>query len=289
MDQHIEEFLDYIQFERGYSIETVNAYTKDLIALEQFMTSEHLTLDSMKYVNTRALMNELYDSNYSRLTVSRMISCYRSFYNFLINRSILDDNPFNQLVHPKKTKKLPTFFYDEEMASIFNSLEPSHRFYERDLAILEVMYATGLRVSELTSLKIEDVHLDIGFIKVTGKGNKERIIPIGEYAIEAIKTYIDVRSHLTESILFLNYRGEPLTPRGLRYILNRIVEKAVGVYEIHPHKIRHTFATHLLNQGADMRTVQTLLGHVNLSTTGIYTHVTKEKLKETYMKYHPRQ
>src|SRR5699024_8202277 len=196
---------------------------------------------------------------------------------------------------PKQTRKIPSFFYQEEVEKLFEISNLDDPLGQRNQAIIEILYGTGIRVSECQSLRLNDIDFFIGTILVHGKGNKERYVPFGQYAKTALDTYInDGRNKLLNKgnnqtdILFLNARGAPLTTRGIRYILDKLVKDAALTLEIHPHKLRHTFATHMLNEGADLRTVQELLGHENLSTTQIYTHVTKDRLRSVYMKSHPR-
>lgn len=196
---------------------------------------------------------------------------------------------------PKSEKKLPSFLYQEELEKLFHVSDMTTPLGQRNQALLELLYATGIRVGECVKIRVSDIDFDIGTVFVTGKGNKERYVPFGSFAATALKTYIeDGRNSLLEktesqtNCLFLNVRGQPLTDRGIRFILNKMVEKTSLTVNIYPHKLRHTFATHMLNAGADLRTVQELLGHEHLSTTQIYTHVTKDYLRHVYMNSHPR-
>lgn len=226
-----------------------------------------------------------------RTSVSRKISTLRSLYQYWMSVDSDIQNPFIQLVHPKKEHHLPSFFYEEEMEKLFKTLDDGKKTNIRDRVILELLYATGIRVSELGHIQMSDIDLNYAFVKVLGKGNKERIVPFGEYCQSAIVDYIEQfrsQMRLDHDFLIVNMRGKPITERGVRYALNEIVKRTQGVYHIHPHKLRHTFATHLLNQGADMRSVQSLLGHESLSTTSQYTHVTKDQLRKVYLSAHPR-
>ena len=200
-------------------------------------------------------------------------------------------NPFVQLVHPKKEQYLPHFFYEEEMEALFKTVSSDAKKGLRDRVILELLYATGIRVSELVHIREQDLDMSSPGVKVLGKGNKERFIPFGEFCKQSIEAYLShfkPKLNSDHDFLLVNMKGDPITERGVRFVLNDVVKRTAGVTDIHPHKLRHTFATHMLNEGADLRTVQSLLGHVNLSTTGRYTHVSNEQLRKVYLNAHPR-
>ncbi|MGO1420428.1 MAG: tyrosine-type recombinase/integrase, partial [Staphylococcus equorum] len=229
--------------------------------------------------------------NLKRTSVSRKISTLRSFYEYWMTQDEKVINPFIQLVHPKKEQYLPHFFYEEEMEALFDTVEKDPKKGLRDRVILELLYATGIRVSELVHIKESDLDMNLPGVKVLGKGGKERFIPFGEFCKQSIERYLELfkpKIKNDHNYLLVNMNGAPITERGVRYVLNDVVKRTAGVTDIHPHKLRHTFATHMLNQGADLRTVQSLLGHVNLSTTGRYTHVTNEQLRKVYLNAHPR-
>ena len=200
------------------------------------------------------------------------------------------NNPFIQLVHPKKEQYLPQFFMKKKWKHyliLFQTMQKGLR----DRVVIELLYATGIRVSELVNIKVMDLDMNLPGVKVLGKGNKERFVPFGEFCRQSIEQYLEKFKPLkgkSHPYLIVNMKGDPITERGIRYLLNDVVKRTAGVTEIHPHKLRHTFATHLLNQGADLRTVQSLLGHVNLSTTGKYTHVSNQQLRKVYLNAHPR-
>ncbi|HCD5327466.1 tyrosine-type recombinase/integrase, partial [Staphylococcus aureus] len=224
-------------------------------------------------------------------SVSRKISTLRTFYEYWMTLDENIINPFVQLVHPKKEKYLPQFFYEEEMEALFKTVEEDTSKSLRDRVILELLYATGIRVSELVNIKKQDIDFYANGVTVLGKGSKERFVPFGAYCRQSIENYLEHFKPIqscNHDFLIVNMKGEAITERGVRYVLNDIVKRTAGVSEIHPHKLRHTFATHLLNQGADLRTVQSLLGHVNLSTTGKYTHVSNQQLRKVYLNAHPR-
>ncbi|EGQ0288554.1 tyrosine recombinase XerC [Staphylococcus pseudintermedius] len=291
MKQIQEQFLDMLKRERFFSDHTLKAYHDDLVQFNRFLAQEQLSLTAFKYIDARNYLQTLYDLGLQRTTVSRKISTLRSFYAFRMTQDHEIVNPFVQLVHPKKERYLPTFFYTEEMEALFQTVMQDAHKGLRDRVILELFYATGIRVSELVSLKTEDVDLEMCWIKVLGKGGKERIVPFGEFCRQSIEQYLAEFApiqNVQHPYLITNLKGQPITERGVRYVLNDIVKRTAGVTSIHPHKLRHTFATHLLNEGADLRTVQSLLGHVNLSTTGRYTHVTNQQLRNVYLQAHPR-
>ncbi|EJO7116878.1 tyrosine recombinase XerC [Staphylococcus pseudintermedius] len=291
MKQIQEQFLDMLKRERFFSDQTLKAYHDDLVQFNRFLAQEQLSLTAFKYIDARNYLQTLYDLGLQRTTVSRKISTLRSFYAFWMTQDHEIVNPFVQLVHPKKERYLPTFFYTEEMEALFQTVMQDAHKGLRDRVILELFYATGIRVSELVSLKTEDVDLEMCWIKVLGKGGKERIVPFGEFCKQSIEQYLAEFApiqNVQHPYLITNLKGQPITERGVRYVLNDIVKRTAGVTSIHPHKLRHTFATHLLNEGADLRTVQSLLGHVNLSTTGRYTHVTNQQLRNVYLQAHPR-
>ncbi|EGQ0322676.1 TPA: tyrosine recombinase XerC [Staphylococcus pseudintermedius] len=291
MKQIQEQFLDMLKRERFFSDHTLKAYHDDLVQFNRFLAQEQLSLTAFKYIDARNYLQTLYDMGLQRTTVSRKISTLRSFYAFWMTQDHGIVNPFVQLVHPKKERYLPTFFYTEEMEALFQTVMQDAHKGLRDRVILELFYATGIRVSELVSLKTEDVDLEMCWIKVLGKGGKERIVPFGEFCRQSIEQYLAEFApiqNIQHPYLITNLKGQPITERGVRYVLNDIVKRTAGVTSIHPHKLRHTFATHLLNEGADLRTVQSLLGHVNLSTTGRYTHVTNQQLRNVYLQAHPR-
>ncbi|MGL6030969.1 MAG: tyrosine recombinase XerC [Kurthia gibsonii] len=296
ISQHeaLQQFITYIQLEKNYSALTSEAYQQDLQEFFSFLKQEQVTtLEEVEYVHARLFVTQLYNEEKARATISRKISSIRSFFRFLNREFQLNDASFQSLYHPKKESRLPRFFYEEELKMLFEANEGETPKEKRELAILELLYATGIRVSELTSIQLKDVDFSLSILRVMGKGRKERYVPFGQFAYEALQLYVtDARPILMKKqqhdSLFVNMRGEPLTARGVRYILNEMVKKTELTTTIYPHMIRHTFATHLLNQGADLRTVQELLGHASLSSTQVYTHVTKEHLRNTYMNAHPR-
>ena len=289
----LEQFTKYLQVERLYSEKTIDNYLRDLKQFQSFL-KEHLneSLLTVNYRIARIYLSHLYDLDYKRTTMQRKISSLRTFYNFLLQQKQIAENPFEYLVIQKKEKRLPTFFYEKEMDILFQSIDTSTILGKRNLALLELLYGTGIRVSELVNLRLSDITMDAKFILVHGKGNKDRYVPFNNHVQFALKDYItQARTALIKEdhdIVFVNHLGKPLTDRGVRHILNQIIKKSSLTAEIHPHELRHTFATHLLNNGADMRSVQELLGHVDLSSTQIYAHVTTDSLQKIYRHCHPR-
>ncbi|MGX7031107.1 tyrosine recombinase XerC [Vagococcus zengguangii] len=289
-------FLTYLIVERHFSEHTKTAYHDDIQDYLDFLV-ETGEADFLQVTpqDVRIYLSYLYDKGYSRTSISRKISSLRSFYNFLLQQEQLSENPFSYVQMKKGQLRLPRFLFEKEMDVLFETAKGEGPLDYRNLAILELMYGTGIRVSECAGAKLSDIDFNLGVILVRGKGNKERYVPFGSYAADALVDYIEnARNELmtkydkTHEALFVNHYGDPITPKGIEYILKQLIKKSSLTTDIHPHMLRHTFATHLLNNGADMRTVQELLGHVSLSSTQIYTHVTKENLQKSYRNFHPR-
>lgn len=290
----LKQFIKYVQLERNFSVHTVREYETDIKQFLTFLESEGVQcLADVEYIHARLYVTKLYDEKLARTSISRKISSIRSFFRYLNREVDLDDAPFRSLYHPKKEERLPNFFYEEELQQLFAASSDSDDKSIRNRAILELLYATGIRVSECVSIEMDQIDFYYSILRVMGKGRKERIVPFGQYAHDALLQYIkEVRPKLMKNKehqkLFVNMRGGELTARGVRHILKDMMEAASLHSKIYPHMLRHTFATHLLNNGADLRTVQELLGHAHLSSTQVYTHVTKEHLRNTYMNAHPR-
>ncbi|WP_059170132.1 tyrosine recombinase XerC [Bacillus sp. FJAT-27445] len=292
---YLKLFLEYLQIEKNSSQYTIEHYHRAISEFFDVMAEQGITdVKDVQYHDARLFLTRLFGQKQARKTISRKISTLRSFYKFLLRENIVADNPFALVILPKREKRLPEFFYEDELEILFEACSADTPLGQRNLALLELLYATGIRVSECCTISIRDIDFFLSTVLVMGKGSKERYVPFGSKAAAALKLYIgDGRKKLLEGkpnqdALFVNHRGGPLTARGVRTILNGMIEKSSLTGKIHPHKLRHSFATHLLNNGADMRTVQELLGHAFLSSTQIYTHVTNEKLKKTYMAHHPR-
>ena len=290
----LTHFIKYVQLEKNFSVHTVREYEADVRQFLHFLEQEGVyCLTDVEYLHARLYVTKLYEENMARTSISRKISSIRSFFRYLNREGELDDAPFRSLYHPKKEERLPSFFYEEELQQLFAASSGTDAKSIRNMAILELLYATGIRVSECVSIEMNQIDFAYSILRVMGKGRKERIVPFGQYAHEALQRYVnEVRPELMKDkdhqYLFVNMRGGELTARGVRHILKEMMEKASLHSKIYPHMLRHTFATHLLNNGADLRTVQELLGHAHLASTQVYTHVTKEHLRNTYMNTHPR-
>lgn len=293
MDSLIEQFIDYIRIQRNYSNNTEINY---LIDLENF--SEYLNKKRIKYSNITYKDISIYtkylkeEKELEPTSINRHLSAIRSFYNYLVNKDIVKTNPFKLVSGPKKALKLPNYMKYSEFESMIDACD-STDLGVRNKALLELLLATGARIGELIQIKVKDIDFKSREIKVLGKGNKERICYFNEHAEESLKNYInESRNNLlknkTSEYLFINHIGTPLTTRGVRTIIDNIIKKSSLNTKITPHTFRHTFATMLLNEGCDLKSVQELLGHVNLSTTSIYTHVTNDRIKDIYLHTHPR-
>ncbi len=288
--------MAFLQMEKNCSKHTVQNYKKDICDFVQFINENgNKRFDLVTMNDVRAYLMMLYERRYARNSVSRKISALRSFYAFQMREGKMKENVFASVFLPKKEGRLPNFLYEEEVEELLTSLNGTTPLDQRDRALLELLYATGMRVSECSMLRVRDIDFSIGTVLVVGKGQKERYIPIGSFALDALLTYIhDGRRQLEKkgkeqhATLFLNYRGGPLSDRSIRTIVGKRMKEAAYNKHLRPHDIRHSFATHLLNNGADLRVVQELLGHEHLSTTQIYTHVTKERLRDVYKQHHPR-
>lgn len=295
----IEKYRIYLDVEKNYSEYTVNGYIKDIEDFAEYLKTENFgTVLSINKKNIpRYYLSSLTTNNYSKKSISRKLSSLRTFYRFLMNEGLFDENPFDDIETPKADKVLPKVLYKNEIEAIFNSIDTKTAFGKRDMLIMELLYGSGLRVSELCSLEESNIDYANQLIKVFGKGHKERYVPMNEYTIKALNEYIQVgrkeillKKELDDpKKLLLNHRGTELTPRGVRVILDNIISKTAENTHIHPHMLRHTFATHLLDGGADLRSVQEMLGHSHLSSTQIYTHVSSEQMKKSYMANHPGQ
>ncbi len=287
---YILEFLDVLNYQKQYSPKTIESYRLDLIEFESFLNREHLTFTTFKASDARNYLVFIYDKDYKKTTIGRKISAVRSFYHYLNERYIVEENPMANVPFPKKESKLPDFLYENQIDDLFQSLDENKKMYSRDRALLELLYGTGIRSTELLNIKLEDIDFDNRLLKVLGKGNKERLVPFNESTKHALIMYID-QFHLDmdrADAFWLNYNLSKLTDRGLRYIVNKIMKESAVKASLHPHTLRHTFATHMLNNGADIRAVQELLGHESLSTTQKYTHLSKEQLRHAYLASHPQ-
>jgi tyrosine recombinase XerC len=296
----IDSFIEYLRSERHFSSHTARCYAADLDQFCRYLRSSGADSDldqrllRMTDDAIREFMSYLHGKNYCRSTVARKLATLRSFYKFLLRRGKLDNNPVAGIRTPKQDKKLPKCLEIEEIERLMSNCDTTTLLGARDRAILETLYSTGIRVSELVALNIADVDLGSSVILVRGKGKKERVIPIGPGAVQAILHYLDLRRTMTNNpkhdaeALFINKHGQRLSTRSVRRKLDKYLLDAGLDLSVSPHTLRHSFATHMLRRGADLRSVQEMLGHQSLSTTQIYTHMTKQHIREEYEKSHPR-
>jgi integrase/recombinase XerC len=285
MERHIEKFLRYLEIEKNASSHTVLNYRLDLEDFQQFL--KDVDVANVDYLLVRKYLAHLKEKNLAARSVGRKLSSLRSFFRFLVKDNYLKANPTDAIASPKQEKALPHFLTEEDVARLIEA--PSQETLKglRDHAIFETLYSTGIRISELVGLTEDAVDFIGATVKVYGKGKKERLLPIGERALRAIRRYLGKRAVASRRI-FLNKNKKPITDRGVRKVMAQYLRVLSLREHVSPHTLRHSFATHLLNRGADLRSVQELLGHANLSTTQIYTHLTTEKLKSVYDKAHPR-
>ncbi|MDD5561058.1 MAG: tyrosine recombinase XerC [Candidatus Omnitrophica bacterium] len=287
MEKYIEKFIRYLEIEKNYSGHTVLNYRLDLEDFGRFLAGTEL--EKIDYLSLRKYLGVLKEKNLGNQSIGRRLSALRSFFRFLCREGYLKTNPILMLSSPKLDKHLPSFMTEDEVSKLIESAfarGEADILGLRDRAVLEAFYSSGLRISELVGLNLDDIDFIGGILKIRGKGKKERVVPVGEAALMAIKKYLDRRKKQSSAV-FLNRNSRRITTRGVRYILVKYLRLAGTKPGVSAHTFRHSFATHLLNRGADLRTVQELLGHANLSTTQIYTHLTTEKLKSVYDKAHP--
>ncbi len=288
-------FLEYLRHTKGYSPETLRAYRSDLFQFVGFCNKNVSSLATIDRLTLRAYLAHLKKSSTPKSsTVTRKLSSLKSFFKFLYQTSRIKVNPAIFLRSPKTEKRLPCFLSEKEMTMLIDQPDISKLNGLRDRTVLEILYSTGMRINELVNIKLKDIDFSNGVARVLGKGRKERLVPLGSYALKAIENYLEARKKMGQfdghnAWLFLNLRGKKLTDRSIRRHLLGYARRAGLVNKhISPHTLRHSFATHLLDRGADLRSVQELLGHKNVVTTQIYTHVTARRLKEVYNRTHPR-
>ena len=294
IDKHIKGFIKYLTNEKRYPETTITSYQKDLDNYYGFIKAKNINYISITKDEIRSYLKYLDELKYSKTTISRILSTLRHFYQYLMIEKIVSVNMFKLIKNPKKDKKLPNFLQSDELQTIFDSIDIETPLGIRNRLIVELLYASGLRVSELSNLSIDKINLSTKEIRVLGKGSKERIVFFGDYAKKYLELYLTdsrpiLQSKTKTNILLLNNNGEPLSQRGIQLVIDNVVRDASLKHNISPHVLRHTFATDLLNNGADLKSVQELLGHSSLSTTQIYTHITNERLRSVYLKTFPRQ
>lgn len=295
---YLDNFIIYLKVEKNASPRTIESYQNDLWQFIDFLSeelktpAEKIRPENINYLMVRKHLALLQREGLKRTTISRKMASLRAFFRYLTREEIIEKNPVVEISTPKLEKRLPKVLYQDEAWTLVQAPDISTAAGMRDRAILEVLYSSGLRVSELVGMNVDDFDYSLGYVRVMGKGAKERVVPVGSYAAEALKNYIErgrlKKGEKSDKALFLNKGGERISARSIRNIVNKYVAQISLQRKISPHTLRHSFATHLLDGGADLRSVQELLGHVKMSTTQIYTHVSKEKLMSVYEKNHPR-
>ncbi len=296
MEDNIQDYMHFLLVEKGLAKNTLESYQRDLKNYSKYLQKVEgiSTFNEVTRGNIIGFLGHLKNQGKSSKTIARHVASIRSFHQFLLREKTVEQDPTVHIETPKTERSLPKVLSLAEVEALMEAPDEGTPLGLREKAMLEILYATGIRVSELITLKVEDVHLTMGFVRCIGKGNKERIIPIGQTAMNILQKYLEegrpkLRSskHRDES-LFLNHHGKGLSRQGFWKILKALSKKANIEKDLTPHTLRHSFATHLLENGADLRAVQEMLGHADISTTQIYTHVTKTRLKDVYSKYHPR-
>ena len=291
--KELDKYLEYLKYQKNYSDYTINSYKIDILEYLKYLSRESIDYKDVLYSDIRFYLMYLKEEcNDSNSSIDRKLSALRGFYKFMANENIINSNVFSLVNGPKREKKLPRYFEYNELEELFDVCDLNSSLGIRDRLILEMLYATGVRVGELVNIKVKDIDKSIRKILILGKGNKERIVEYGDYCEEALDLYLSYaykELNINNSdYLFLNKNGGVLTERGVRYILDQIIKKTSLNKNISPHMIRHSFATHLLNEGCDLLTVQKLLGHESISATQVYTHVSTDRLKEVYYNSFPR-
>jgi len=296
--EECRDFIDMLHAKHHFSTHTLRQYQQDVRQFAEFLEERsRASFAEVDVYTVRAYLSHLYDKGYARRTIARKLATLRSLFKHLIQRGRLTDNPLMLVATPKTEARLPRFLYPREVEQLLAVIDTGTPLGLRDRAIVETLYASGMRVSELVGLDLEDVDLATGQARVWGKGRKERIVLLGSYAIMAIGKYLKsgrpqlaakCKDGLDQGALFLNHRGTRLSDRSIRRLLDKYARQLANLINLSPHVLRHTFATHLLNGGADIRVVQELLGHAHISTTQIYTHTTREALRQVYVDAHPR-
>ncbi len=293
MRKEVDEFLEYLRHERNASPHTIAAYRRDLLQLTAYLEGRKIRLSQIDNVVLRGWMAELHDRHLSKTTVARKLAAVRSFFQYGLKIRICDDNPAKVVARPKLDSPVPGFLSEGEIGQFLDLPDKKSRLGPRDRAIFELFYATGIRISELVGLDVSDIGLDERLIRVKGKGRKERIVPFGRTAADCLFKYLEKRpallsEHFDEPAVFLNYRGERITARSVERLVAKYIKQTSIRRKISPHSLRHSFATHLLGRGADLRVIQELLGHESLGTTQKYTHIDLPQLLSVYRKSHPR-
>jgi len=287
-DHLLRSFLDSLYIEKGLSKNTVSSYKNDISSFSSWCDKEHLDRLKITDLNLNNYISNLFSIGLKSSSINRKISSIKHFYLFLLKKKVIKNSPADEITTPKQEKYLPTSMSEDEVESLLGSPKSSIKIERRDKAMIEILYATGMRISELVNLKLTDIDFNRSVLKVFGKGSKERLVPYGEKAAEALRIYLEDRKTLDSKDVFLSNRGTRITRGAFWQRIKIYIKRENLKSSISPHTLRHAFATHLLNRGADLRSVQILLGHSDLSTTQIYTHIAKKRLGEILKKHHPR-
>ncbi len=287
-DHLLRSFLDSLYIEKGLSKNTVSSYKNDIASFSSWCDKEHLDRLKITDLNLNNYISNLFSIGLKSSSINRKISSIKHFYLFLLKKKVIKNSPADEITTPKQEKYLPTSMSEDEVESLLGSPKSSIKIERRDKAMIEILYATGMRISELVNLKLTDIDFNRSVLKVFGKGSKERLVPYGEKAAEALRIYLEDRKKLDSKDVFLSNRGTRITRGAFWQRIKIYIKRENLKSSISAHTLRHAFATHLLNRGADLRSVQILLGHSDLSTTQIYTHIAKKRLGEILKKHHPR-
>lgn len=300
MESSTRKYLNYLKNERNYSPHTIAAYEDDLRQFADFLqrhfSDQSYSIKNVDQITLRLFLGDCLEQGFSKRSIARKLACLKSFFKYLLKTKVVRNNPAANVATPKLEKRLPQYLDEESVMELMKQPDTTTTLGKRDAAILELFYSTGIRLSELINLQLSNIDFEGGTIRVLGKGSKDRIIPFGRPARKALKTYIECRSELLDrttdrgaaGIVFLTKRGKSLNPKGVNVLMNDYIGRVSEIEKRSPHVLRHTFATHLLNRGADLRAVQELLGHESLSTTQVYTHVSVDRLKKIYAQAHPK-
>lgn len=294
--KQLQEYLDYLNYQKNYSPLTIAGYKREIEHFIMYLHQQDIeSFENVEYSFIRGYLTTLYNEHLSQRSINHKMSSLRGFYHYLVSQELISDNPFLLVDSIKEPQRNPDFLYIDEMLGLLDSIDTTTPLGMRNKAMLELMYASGLRCSEVVDLTLGQIDFSTQVLFIRGKGDKDRYVPFHDYAAQWLKEYINqardelmAKTHQEHDIVFVNKNGKQMTNRGVEDVVNRVAKKYDPTKKIHPHTFRHSFATHLLQEGVDIRIVQELLGHASLSTTQVYTHVTNQHLKEVYDHAHPR-
>jgi tyrosine recombinase XerC len=291
--RELESFVAHLKHEKNASPHTISSYRRDLLQLAQYLEERGVSIKEVDNLSLRGFLTLLYERGEKKSTVGRKLAAIRSFFQYCVRKGWMDDNPAKIVSTPKQDKPVPSFLSEKEMEEFLDLPSTDKPLDLRDIAMMELLYATGIRVSELVGISREDINFTERLIRIRGKGKKERLVPFGSKAEKSLRAYLQARSKINkgqveEKPLFLNYRGKKLSSRSVERTVNKYILRSALRRKISPHSLRHSFASHLLSRGADLRVIQELLGHESLATTQKYTHLDLKHLLEVYRKSHPR-